>query len=92
MKKQAHDPGGPRSPAARKEQKAVPSPEEKEELKNRKQEALHRRRQESRLYNEKVVKTFLLGHIKDPYRVSCETLSKNMWPLTPRVLSTRCQD
>jgi hypothetical protein len=69
MKKQVHDPGGPVSPAARKKkQKTVPSPEEKEEKKDRKGEALRRGRQERRLYDEKVVKTFLLGHIKDPYR------------------------
>jgi len=66
MKKQMHDPGGPGSPAARK--KIVPSPEEKEEKKDRKAEVLRRRRQERRLYDEVVVKTFLLGHIKDPYR------------------------
>jgi hypothetical protein len=48
----------------------VPSPEEKEERKkkDRKGEVLRRRRQERRLYNEKAVKSFLLGHIKDPYR------------------------
>jgi hypothetical protein len=71
MKKQVHDPGGPGSQAARKKtKKTVPSPEEKEERKkkDRKGEVLRRRRQERRLYDEKVVKTFLLGHIKDPYR------------------------
>jgi len=68
MKKQVHDPGGPWSPAARKKQKTVPSPEEQGEKKNRKGEALRRRRHERRLYDEKVVKTFRLGHIKDPYR------------------------
>jgi len=68
MKNQVHDPGAPVSPAARKKQKTVPSPEEKEEKKDRKGEALRRGRQERRLYDEKVVKTFLLGHIKDPYR------------------------
>ena len=31
-------------------------------------EALRRRLQERQLYNEIVVKTSLLGHIKDPYR------------------------
>jgi len=46
----------------------VPSPEEKEEKKDRKAEVLRRRRQERRLCDEMVVKTFLLGHIKDPYR------------------------
>ena len=46
----------------------MPSPEEKEEKKDRKAEVLRRRRQERRLYDEMVVKTFLLGHIKDPYR------------------------
>jgi hypothetical protein len=46
----------------------VPSPEEKEEKRNRRGEVLCRRRQERRLYNEKAVKSFLLGHIKDPYR------------------------
>jgi hypothetical protein len=68
MKKQVHDPGGPVSPAARKKQKTVPSPEEKEEKENRKGEALRRKRKGRQLYDEKVVKTFLLGHIKDPYR------------------------
>jgi hypothetical protein len=68
LKKQVHDPGGPGSLAARKKQKTVPSPEEQGEKKNRKGEALRRRRQERRLYDERVVKTFLLGHIKDPYR------------------------
>jgi hypothetical protein len=68
MKKKVHDPGGPGSPAARKKQKTVPSPEEKEEKRNRRGEVLRRRRQERRLYNEKAVKSFLLGHIKDPYR------------------------
>jgi len=33
MKLRLDDPGGPRSPAARKKQKTVPSPEEKEEKK-----------------------------------------------------------
>jgi len=46
----------------------VSSPEEKEEKKNRKGDALRRRRQERQLYDEMVVKTFLLGHIKDPYK------------------------
>jgi len=46
----------------------VSSPEEKEEKKDRKQEALRRRRQERRLYDENMVKTFFLGHIKDPCR------------------------
>ena len=68
MKKKVHDPGSPRSPAARKKQKTVPSPEEKKEKRNRRGEVLRRRRQERRLYNEKAVKSFLLGHIKDPYR------------------------
>jgi len=36
MKKQVHDSRGPGSPAARKKQKTVPSPEEKEEKKDRK--------------------------------------------------------
>jgi hypothetical protein len=58
----------PRVAGCQKKQKTVPSPGEKEEKKNRKGEALRRRRQERRLYNEKVVKTFLLGHIKDPHR------------------------
>jgi len=60
--------GGPGTPAARKKQKIVPSPEEKEEKKNRRGEVLRRMRQERRLYDEMMVKTFLLGHIKDPYR------------------------
>ena len=69
MKKQVHDPGGPGSQAARKKKhKTVSSPEEKEEKKDRKEEALGRRRQERRMYNEMVVKTFFLGHIKDPCR------------------------
>jgi hypothetical protein len=46
----------------------VPSPEEKEEKKNRKGEALRRRRPERRLYDETVVKAFLLGHIKGSYK------------------------
>ena len=33
MKKQVDDPGGPGSPAARKKQKTLPSPVEKEEKK-----------------------------------------------------------
>jgi hypothetical protein len=45
----------------------VPIPEEKEEEKKQKGEALRRRQQERRLFDEKVVKTFLLGYIKDPY-------------------------
>jgi len=52
----------------KKKRKTVPSPEEKEEKKNRNGEALRRRLQERRQYNEMVVKAFLLGHIKDPYR------------------------
>jgi hypothetical protein len=44
----------------------VLSPEEKEEKENPKGEALRRKRQGRQLYDEKVVKTFLLGHIKDP--------------------------
>jgi len=46
MKKQVDAPGGPGSPAARDKQKAVPSPEETGEKKNRKREALRRRRRE----------------------------------------------
>jgi hypothetical protein len=46
----------------------VPSPEEKEEKKKQKWEAQHRRPQERQLYDEKAVKAFLLGHIKDPCR------------------------
>jgi len=46
----------------------VPSPEEKEEKKDRSGEALRRRRQGRRLYDEMVVKTFLLGHIKHPFK------------------------
>ena len=34
MKKQVHDPGGPVSPVARKKQKTVPIPEEKEKKKD----------------------------------------------------------
>jgi hypothetical protein len=55
MKKQVHDPGGSVSPAARKKQKTLPSPEEKEEKKEAKGEALCRSRQERRLYDEIVV-------------------------------------
>ena len=44
----------------------MPSPEEKEEKKKQKWEAQHRRPQERQLYDEKAVKAFLLGHIKDP--------------------------
>jgi hypothetical protein len=46
----------------------VPSPEQKEEKKDRNGKALRRRRQGRRLYDEMVVKTFLLGHIKHPYK------------------------
>jgi hypothetical protein len=92
MKKQVDDPGGPLSPAARKKQKTVPSPEEKEEKKNRKGEALRRRRQEIRLYNEMVVKTFLLGHIKDPYGEKLRDAIKNVLARTRRLLSSRRQD
>jgi hypothetical protein len=77
MKKQVDDPGGPGSQAARTNKKTVPSPEEKEEKKNRKGEALRRRRQERRLYNEMVVKTFLLGHIKDPYEQNLRDAIRN---------------
>jgi len=44
----------------------VLSPEEKEKKENPKGEALRRKRKGRQLYDEKVVKTFLLGHIKDP--------------------------
>jgi len=52
----------------KKKTKTVPSPEDKEAKKDLKGEALRRRRQERRLYDEKVATTILLGHIKDPYR------------------------
>jgi hypothetical protein len=92
MKKQVHDPGGPWSPAARKKQKTVPSPEEKEKKKDRKAEVLRRRRRERRLYDEKVVKTFRPGHIKDPYREKLRDAIKNVSTRTPRLLSRRRQD
>jgi len=68
MEEQVDDPGGPGSQAVRKKQKTVPNPEEKGEKKNRKGEVLRRRRQERQLYNEMVVNTSLLGHVKDPCR------------------------
>jgi len=69
MKKQVEDSVGPGSPAARKKkQKPVPSLEETGEKKDRRGEALGRRRQERRLYNEMVVKACLLKHINHPYR------------------------
>jgi len=58
----------PRVADYQKKTKTVPSPEDKEAKKDLKGEALRRRRQERRLYNEMVVKAGLLGHIKDPYR------------------------
>jgi len=52
----------------KKKQETVPSREEKEAEKRQKGEALRRRLQERRLYDEMVVKACLLGHIKDPYK------------------------
>jgi len=68
MKKQVHDPGGPGSPAARKKNKYSAESRRKGREGGLKGEALRRRRQERRLYDEMVVKAFLLGHIKDPNR------------------------
>jgi hypothetical protein len=55
----------------------VPSPEEKEEKRDRNGEALRRRRQERRLCDEMVVNAFLLGHIRDPYREELQDAIRN---------------
>jgi len=71
LKNESYEEASPRSwglsvAGCQKETKTVPSPEEKEEKQKQKWEALRRRLQERRQYDEMVVKTCLLGHIKDP--------------------------
>jgi len=61
------NPRGPVPPVARKKQKTIWSPEEQERTKKQRQKALLQRLQERRLYDEMVVKAFLLGHIRYPY-------------------------
>jgi len=60
------DPGGPVSPVARKTRKAEPSKQEQGKTKKERPEAQRQMLQESRLYDEMVVKACLLKHIKDP--------------------------
>jgi hypothetical protein len=57
----------------------VPSPEEKEEKKNRNGEALRRRLQERRQYNEMVVKACLLNYIKDLYKQMFQEAIHNLF-------------
>ena len=68
MKMQVDDPGGPGSPAARRKTKNSAESRRKGREEGPKGEVVRRRRQDRRLFDEMVVKTFLLGHIKDPYR------------------------
>jgi len=68
MKMQVDDPGGPGSPAARRKTENSAESRRKGREEEPKGEVVRRRRQDRRLYDEMVVKTFLLGHIKDPYR------------------------
>jgi len=51
-----------------KRKKTVPSSEEKHKKKTQKGDIPSRWPQELQPYNEMLVKTFLLKHIKDPYR------------------------
>jgi len=93
MKKQVHDPGGPMSPAARKKkQKTVPIPEEQDKKKTQKGEAVRGKRQERQLCDEMVVKTFLLGHVKDPYGEKLRDAIEKVSTRTRRILSRRRQD
>jgi hypothetical protein len=66
MEKQVDDPGAQCRWLPEKQKKTVPSPEEKEEKKRQKGDALRRRLQERRLYDEMVVEACFLHYIGDP--------------------------
>jgi len=81
-KKESDEKASPRSrrpsvAGCQKKQKTVPSPEEKEKKKDRRGEALRRRMQERRMYDEMVVKAGVLKHIKDPYREKLRDAIRN---------------
>jgi hypothetical protein len=90
MEKEMEDPEAPVTLAGGKKRKTEPSKEERDKAEKPWQEALRHRLQERRSYDVMVVKSCLLGHIKDPCQQKLREAMRNRvesYPMSVHIAS-----